>query len=134
MGAIENPVMAPACRSATGLGQSVLERIGNTPLLRISKLGAEFPHLEFYGKAEWFNPGGSVKDRAALWMIREGERSGALRAGKVILDATSGNTGIAYTVSICRTTVSGDPHSTVFRSTRSWMVSWPWALRRRIRN
>ena len=57
---------------------------------------ANIPKSEFYAKAEWFNPGGSVKDRAALNMIREGERSGALRPGKTILDATSGNTGIAY--------------------------------------
>ena len=57
---------------------------------------ANIPSAEFYAKAEWFNPGGSVKDRAALNMIREGERTGALRPGKTILDATSGNTGIAY--------------------------------------
>ena len=57
---------------------------------------AGFPNVEFYAKAEWFNPGGSVKDRAAYSMIREGERSGDLRPGKIILDATSGNTGIAY--------------------------------------
>jgi cysteine synthase B len=78
------------------LGRGLLERIGNTPLLRLERVGAEFPHAEFYGKAEWFNPGGSVKDRPALNMIREGERSGALRPEKTILDATSGNTGIAY--------------------------------------
>jgi cysteine synthase B len=59
-------------------------------------MGREFTNIEFYAKAEWLNPGGSVKDRAALGMIREGERIGALRPGKVILDATSGNTGIAY--------------------------------------
>jgi cysteine synthase B len=78
------------------LGQNLLERIGNTPLLRVERVGGEFPNAEFYAKAEWFNPGGSVKDRAAYSMIREGERTGALRPGKVILDATSGNTGIAY--------------------------------------
>jgi cysteine synthase B len=65
-------------------------------LLRLERVGANFPHVEFFAKAEWFNPGGSVKDRPALNMIREGERSGALRPGKTILDATSGNTGIAY--------------------------------------
>jgi len=75
---------------------SILDRIGNTPLLRLERVGSEFPHIEFYAKAEWFNPGGSVKDRAALGMIREGEHSGALRPGKTILDSTSGNTGIAY--------------------------------------
>jgi cysteine synthase B len=74
----------------------LLNCIGHTPLLRLSHVTREFPNIEFYAKAEWFNPGGSVKDRAALAMIREGERSGALRPGKTILDATSGNTGIAY--------------------------------------
>ncbi len=64
--------------------------------MRLEKIGREFAGAGFYAKAEWFNPGGSVKDRAALSMIRAGERSGALRAGKTILDATSGNTGIAY--------------------------------------
>jgi S-sulfo-L-cysteine synthase (O-acetyl-L-serine-dependent) len=73
----------------------LLNLVGNTPLLRLEKIGARFPNIEFYAKAEWFNPGGSVKDRAALAMIREAERSGALRLGKTILDATSGNTGIA---------------------------------------
>jgi cysteine synthase B len=77
-------------------GPSVLEHIGNTPLLRLGRIGREFPGVEFYAKAEWLNPGGSVKDRAARQMILEGERRGALHAGKVILDATSGNTGIAY--------------------------------------
>src|ERR1700719_4753763 len=78
------------------LGASVLERIGNTPLLRLERVVSAYPHMSFLAKAEWFNPGGSVKDRAALSMIREGERSGALRPGKTILDAPSGNTGIAY--------------------------------------
>lgn len=75
---------------------SVLDGIGNTPLLRLQRVGREFPSVEFYAKAEWCNPGGSVKDRPALNMIREGERSGELLPGKTILDATSGNTGIAY--------------------------------------
>lgn len=88
---VESSVLPPA-----KLGQSILDRIGNTPLLRLERIGRECPNVELYAKAEWFNPGGSVKDRAALNMIREGERSGALRPGKVILDATSGNTGIAY--------------------------------------
>jgi S-sulfo-L-cysteine synthase (O-acetyl-L-serine-dependent) len=77
-------------------GQSVLELIGNTPLLRLTRVGSEFPHVEFYAKAEWYNPGGSVKDRPALSMIQAGLASGALRPGKTIIDATSGNTGIAY--------------------------------------
>ena len=76
--------------------QSILQRVGNTPLIRIRLLEKEFPHITFYAKAEWFNPGGSVKDRPALSMIQAGLASRALRAGKTIVDATSGNTGIAY--------------------------------------
>jgi S-sulfo-L-cysteine synthase (O-acetyl-L-serine-dependent) len=83
-------------RATAAIGQNLLERIGKTPLLRLKHASAEFPNVEFCAKAEWFNPGGSVKDRAAYSMIREGERRGDLRAGKIILDATSGNTGIAY--------------------------------------
>src|SRR5215831_3036227 len=78
------------------LGEHLVDRIGNTPLLALERVGAEFPNVTILGKAEWFNPGGSVKDRAAYAMIRDGERRGDLRPGKVILDATSGNTGIAY--------------------------------------
>ena len=75
---------------------SLLDQIGNTPLLRLAQIGREFPNIEFYAKAEWFNPGGSVKDRAALSMIEAGLTSGLLRQGKTIIDATSGNTGISY--------------------------------------
>ena len=78
------------------VGEALLERIGNTPLLRLERVGREFPNVEFCAKAEWFNPGGSVKDRPALSMIQAGLASGALRAGKTLIDATSGNTGIAY--------------------------------------
>jgi len=74
----------------------LLDRIGNTPLLRLERVSREFPNVEFYAKAEWWNPGGSVKDRPALSMIQAGISSGALRPGKTIIDATSGNTGIAY--------------------------------------
>src|SRR5258708_13183357 len=77
-------------------GQSVREQIGNTALLRPERIAKEFPNVEFCAKAEWFNPGGSVKDRPALSMIQAGLQSGALSSGKVIIDATSGNTGIAY--------------------------------------
>lgn len=70
--------------------------VGNTPLLELPSIAAETPDVDIYGKAEWYNPGGSVKDRPALWMIRDGEKSGALTPEKTILDATSGNTGIAY--------------------------------------
>ena len=76
---------------------SVEASIGNTPLIRLRNLARELPPgVEVFVKAEHLNPGGSVKDRPALWMIREGERSGRLQAGMTILDATSGNTGIAY--------------------------------------
>lgn len=78
------------------IGRSVLDLIGNTPLLRLERIGREFPNVEFAAKAEWFNPGGSVKDRPALSMIQAGLTSGALSPGKTIIDATSGNTGIAY--------------------------------------
>jgi S-sulfo-L-cysteine synthase (O-acetyl-L-serine-dependent) len=74
----------------------LLAQIGNTPLLHLPHLSAEFPGVEIYAKAEYFNPGGSVKDRPALNMILEGEKSGQLTPDKVILDSTSGNTGIAY--------------------------------------
>jgi cysteine synthase B len=83
----------------TGLGQeagSLLDLIGNTPLLRLRKFERPFPSVELYAKAEWQNPGGSVKDRPASRMVLEGLKSGALKPGKIILDATSGNTGIAY--------------------------------------
>ena len=66
------------------------------PLLELRSISREVPGVTILGKAEWYNPGGSVKDRPALWMIREGEKSGELAPGKFILDATSGNTGIAY--------------------------------------
>ena len=78
------------------MGESLLERIGNTPLIRIERLAPSLPSVAIAFKAEWFNPGGSVKDRPALSMIQAGLASGELRPGKTILDATSGNTGIAY--------------------------------------
>lgn len=97
MTALNKTSLSSAASGASrALGQHLLDRIGNTPLLRLERVGAEFPDIEFLVKAEWFNPGGSVKDRPALSMIRDGERRGALRPGKTILDATSGNTGIAY--------------------------------------
>ncbi len=73
-----------------------MDLVGNTPLLELASASREVPGVTILGKAEWYNPGGSVKDRPALWMIRDGEKSGELSSGKVILDATSGNTGIAY--------------------------------------
>jgi len=78
------------------VGSGIVKLIGNTPLLRVRLFEHEHPNVEVYAKAEWFNPGGSVKDRAALSMIEDGERSGVLRRGRTIIDSTSGNTGIAY--------------------------------------
>jgi cysteine synthase B len=81
-----------AVRPAT----DILAQIGNTPLVRLQRITRELPGIEIYGKAEYFNPGGSVKDRPALNMILDGERRGKLKPGGTILDSTSGNTGIAY--------------------------------------
>src|SRR5438445_4832232 len=77
-------------------GSSVFDMIGRTPLVRLRRFERDTPGVELYAKAEWQNPGGSVKDRAAARMILEGEASGALTRERTILDATSGNTGIAY--------------------------------------
>src|ERR1700720_3685996 len=78
------------------LGQRSLERIGNTPLLRLERIARDLPNVQVLGKAEWYNPGGSVKDRAAFNIVKEGRRSGKFAPGKTLLDSTSGNTGIAY--------------------------------------
>jgi cysteine synthase B len=74
----------------------LLRTIGNTPLVPLRRIGREVPAVRIFAKAEWFNPGGSVKDRPAYRMIRAAEVSGQLTSDKAILDATSGNTGIAY--------------------------------------
>ena len=78
------------------LGDSALARIGDTPLIRLEHVARDLPGIEILGKAEWFNPGGSVKDRAAYNIVREAMRSGRLGPGRMLLDSTSGNTGIAY--------------------------------------
>src|SRR5690242_6942275 len=83
-----------AVRSTSAPG--ITKLVGNTPLIRVRLFERDFPNVEVYAKAEWFNPGGSVKDRAALAMIEDGERRGALTHDKTIIDSTSGNTGIAY--------------------------------------
>jgi cysteine synthase B len=74
----------------------LVEQIGRTPLIRLERLAADAPGAEILGKAEWVNPGGSVKDRAAWNIVLEGRRSGRFAPGRTLLDATSGNTGIAY--------------------------------------
>jgi S-sulfo-L-cysteine synthase (O-acetyl-L-serine-dependent) len=89
-------ISSAGLRGACSQGEAILDRIGNTPLLCLDRLTQDFPRLELLGKAEWYNPGGSVKDRAAANIVAEGRRSGQLREDKILLDATSGNTGIAY--------------------------------------
>ena len=78
------------------LGTTLLDRIGNTPLIRLERLTAHLPGVQILGKAEWNNPGGSVKDRAASGIVADAQKRGLLKPGKHLLDATSGNTGIAY--------------------------------------
>jgi cysteine synthase B len=87
------PVAIPGLPRVAG---SVIDLIGNTPMVRLSSFEPGLRGVELYAKAEWENPGGSVKDRPALRMILDGERDGRLTRQKIILDATSGNTGIAY--------------------------------------
>src|SRR6202453_4510969 len=88
-----SPAAAAGVRGHT---QSVLDLIGNTSLLSFKRLADEVAPVQVFAKAEWYNPGGSVKDRAALSMILDGERRGLLTKDKILVDATSGNTGIAY--------------------------------------
>ena len=77
--------------------ESVIDLVGNTPLIKLTQLTAGIsPGVEVYAKAEWFNPGGSVKDRPALWMILDGINSGQLTHDKILMDSSSGNTAIAY--------------------------------------
>jgi len=91
--AVSTTIVPPVSRL---VATDLLQLIGNTPLIRMERIAQDLPGVEIYGKAEFFNPGGSVKDRAALNMILDGERTGRLTPEKVILDSTSGNTGIAY--------------------------------------
>jgi len=77
-------------------GRRSVELIGNTPLLRLDQLTKDLPGITLLGKAEWYNPGGSVKDRAASNIVAQARASGEFDPGKILLDSTSGNTGIAY--------------------------------------
>jgi len=91
------PRYAPlSAEGAVRLGETVLARIGNTPLLTLDALTRDLPTVHLLGKAEWYNPGGSIKDRAAANIVSEARRAGKLAPGKILLDSTSGNTGIAY--------------------------------------
>ena len=81
---------------ARHLGVRSIERVGNTPLLRLERIARDFPNIQLLGKAEWLNPGGSVKDRAASNIVAQARATGKLGPGKTLLDSTSGNTGIAF--------------------------------------
>src|ERR1700730_11383883 len=101
MAAMSTPATPDGSREvASGLGEtlghSLIERIVNTPLLRLDAVTSDLPGVALLGKAEWYNPGGSVKDRAAANIVAEARRRGQLAPGKSLLDATSGNTGMAY--------------------------------------
>jgi cysteine synthase B len=87
---------SPASTTTIPLGTALLDRIGNTPLVRLQRIAAHLPGIQILGKAEWANPGGSVKDRAASAIVADAQQRGLLKPGKHLLDATSGNTGIAY--------------------------------------
>lgn len=92
----QEPIISARGMPTTDLRHRLVQCVGNTPLLELHRIAAEVAPVRIFGKAEWFNPGGSVKDRPALNMILDGEASGKLTKEKVLLDATSGNTGIAY--------------------------------------
>jgi cysteine synthase B len=85
-----------AATDAPLLGICSSARVGNTPLLRLERIAADFPNIQLLGKAEWLNPGGSVKDRAASNIVAQARAAGKLTPGKTLLDSTSGNTGIAF--------------------------------------
>src|SRR5271166_166974 len=92
-----SPSQRPAeAKALSGRGEAVLAQIGNTPMVPLDALTGGLPSVTLLGKAEWHNPGGSVKDRAAASIVTEARRSGKLSPGKILLDSTSGNTGIAY--------------------------------------
>jgi cysteine synthase B len=93
---LEDVIVNRVHSDAARLGLTTLDRVGNTPLLRFDRITRDLPGITLLGKAEWFNPGGSVKDRAASRIISEGRRSGRFSSDKTLLDSTSGNTGIAY--------------------------------------
>ena len=100
------PAEATSSQTSNRRGEALLAGIGNTPLLPLDALIRDLPHAQpanahlsnvhLLGKAEWYNPGGSVKDRAAARIVAEARRDGKLATGKILLDSTSGNTGISY--------------------------------------
>lgn len=116
--------------------RSVMAAVGNTPLIELKRIAAEVAPVRLLAKAEWFNPGGSVKDRPALGMLLDGEQRGALTPNKTILDATSGNTGIAYAmfgaamgyrVKLCLPANAGELHKRILRAYGAEIVQTPAA-------
>ncbi len=86
----------PSALRAPVFKKSILESVGNTPLVKLNKVTRGLHNVQIYAKIEWFNPGGSVKDRPALRIIEDAEKTGRLTKDKIIIDSSSGNTGIAY--------------------------------------
>ena len=95
-GSAPSPLPYNAKAAPGKAGEALLARIGNTPMLSFDALTGDLPSVKLWGKAEWYNPGGSIKDRAAARIVAEARRDGKLTPGKILLDSTSGNTGIAY--------------------------------------
>jgi cysteine synthase B len=130
----------PEPTSTNTRGDDLIAQIGNTPLLSLRRIAARYgvrPEVEICAKAEWLNPGGSVKDRAALYMLRDGERRGHLHPGKTVLDATSGNTGIAYAmigaalgypVEICLPATAGHERKRLLQLYGATIIETPPAL------
>lgn len=125
---VPRPVPAPHDRGA------LLAAVGNTPLIELRRAGRDVAPVRLFGKAEWFNPGGSVKDRPALNMLLDGERRGLLTREKAVLDATSGNTGIAYAmfgaamghcVRLCLPENAGAAHQRILRAYGTDLVLTP---------
>ena len=123
-----------SANAAAATEANVTATVGNTPLFELKQIGREVAPVRIMGKAEWFNPGGSVKDRPALNMILDGRRRGALTDDKILLDATSGNTGIAYAmfgaalghrVRLCLPKNAGALHQRILRSYGAELVLTP---------
>jgi cysteine synthase B len=132
-----NPVQSAASPASGRRPEGVLALVGNTPLIELKRIAAEVAPVRIFGKAEWFNPGGSVKDRPAMNMLLDGERRGELTPGKIILDATSGNTGIAYAmfgaalgykVRLCVPKTTGALHQRILKSYGAELVYTPGTL------
>jgi S-sulfo-L-cysteine synthase (O-acetyl-L-serine-dependent) len=88
----------PVRRAQVRVAERITDLVGETPIVRLHAFERDTPGVELWAKCEFFNPGGSVKDRAALQMIRDAMRDGRLTPGKTIIDSTSGNTGVAYSL------------------------------------